>query len=118
MRIYQIGGGMLAPGTYTFPFQYQLPEGIPGSFHERNPMPNIPSGCEWVENDTYGESFMDSDDEEDGSAPQVRGRSGLLAVVHYKLKVTLDVNGQAHRSRSLSMGWAGRVGGAMQIDCH
>jgi hypothetical protein len=51
MRIYNIQASVLAPGTYTFPFSYQLPEGLPGSFRERNPMPGIPHGCEWVEDD-------------------------------------------------------------------
>ncbi len=62
---------------------------LPGSFRERVEMPQIPHGSEWVlHNEGYGENFGDSDDEGGGNE-----RHGMLAVVHYKLKVTLDING-------------------------
>ncbi len=31
--------GIVATGNYSFPFQYQLPANIPGSFHERGSVP-------------------------------------------------------------------------------
>lgn len=95
-RIYAIGGGMLAPGTYTFPFQYQLPEGLPGSFYERSPL-QPRGGEEYIDEDGIpSHVFYDSDDEYDGQycrGPHGYQRSNVLAVVMYKLKVTLDVAG-------------------------
>lgn len=58
-----VQGGCLMPGSYTFPFQYQLPDGIPGSFFETGPMPPVQPGTEWIDDNAYGEMFFDSDDE-------------------------------------------------------
>jgi hypothetical protein len=82
-----MNGAVLPPGKYTYPFQYQLPEGIPGSFMEKIPLNHHDE--ELIDNDGVSDAvFYDSDDEAGGYR-----RSSLLAIVMYKLKVTFDVNG-------------------------
>jgi len=96
--VYNLMNGTLMPGTYTWPFQYQLPDGIPGSFYERRELGHIEPNTRFFDDNFYGESFYDSDDELDYKGPR-NGferryeRPDLHAVVHYKLKATIDVNG-------------------------
>ena len=84
IRVYSIAGGMLPAGTYTYPFQYQLPDGIPGSFYERSRL-DTRGGEEYIDNDGIPQAaFYDSDDEYDGQrsmGPNYYQRSGLLAMI-------------------------------------
>ena len=81
---------MLSPGTYTYPFQYQLPEGVPGSFVERTPLQL--DGEEMIDdNHVSPQDWYDSDDEYGGyksQGPHTYQRSALLAVIMYKLKAS------------------------------
>lgn len=89
------------PGQYIFPFQYQLPDGLPGSFYERRELRHIPPGCEYEDDSVYGVDFCDSDDEVDDGGNVIRTihrrnlyrRPELLAIVNYKLRAVVDVNG-------------------------
>jgi len=85
------------PGSYTFPFSYQLPDGLPGSFYERAPLSSVQPGTEWIDNDGMSaDSWYDSDDEYGGQrsrGPHDYQRSAIMGAIVYKLKVTLDVNG-------------------------
>jgi len=89
LELYRINGA-LQPGNYTFPFEYQLPDGIPGSFYERREKHFFVDKFE--DEDEHGNDFYDSDDE---FAFPGRGyvRPEYSALIMYKLKVTIDVNG-------------------------
>jgi len=91
--VHLIQGSGMMPGTYDFPFSYALPAQLPGSFYERQPLTDIPHGCEFEDKESgffsklkgEAEKFEDSDDEDGGT------RRKLLAVINYKLKVTVDL---------------------------
>jgi uncharacterized membrane protein len=78
----------MMPGTYDFPFSYQLPDQLPGSFYERQALTDIPGGCEFEDKSAgifsrlkgENENFDDSDDEE----PSVRRK--VLAVINVSAK--------------------------------
>ena len=70
-------------GQHRFPFQYQLPDGLPGSFLERQPMPDLRPDAQFEDDDMWADNFYDSDDDTDGvrRGPQGYRRAGLLAMV-------------------------------------
>lgn len=41
----------MQPGQHRFPFSYQLPENLPGSFYERQPMPKVQDNAEYEDDD-------------------------------------------------------------------
>lgn len=96
---------------FLFACSYQLPEGLPGSFYVREKLEKLEDGTVFEDKDKLGDSFYDSDDE-DAAGPSGShhghghgySRSALLAVVMYKLKVTLDVNGSGNNARAQDTG--------------
>jgi hypothetical protein len=96
--VFNLNDGWLQPGTYTWPFQYQLPEGVPGSFFERRELGHIHPDTIYEDDLTYGETFYDSDDELHGESKQSNWngqksyvRPSMMAVVQYKVKAILDI---------------------------
>jgi hypothetical protein len=102
IRVNNLNNGILNPGQYIFPFQYQLPDQLPGSFYERRDFKEVLLVHDYVDDNTYGNDFCDSDDDVDENGNLVRvhtlrrpdyRRPELLAIVNYKLRAVLDVNG-------------------------
>lgn len=84
VRVHDLNNSMLTPGKHCFPFKWQLPAGLSGSFSDRVPLFDVATSAEFKERDLV-DDFADSDDE-DSSA-----RYALLGVVHYKIKAVFDV---------------------------
>ena len=75
---------MLPAGHHSFPFKWQLPASLPGSFHVRVPLNDIPSSAEFKERDLV-ENWNDSDDED------ANARASVFGTVHYKIQAVFDV---------------------------
>lgn len=83
VRVHEMNNSMLPAGAHSFPFKWQLPAALPGSFYERVAL-DAPSSAEFKDRDLVAD-WPDSDDE-DGGKGNDTARASVFGTVHYKIK--------------------------------
>jgi len=111
LPIFNMNGGILQPGQYTWPFQYQLPADLPGSFYERRTLyehideyhkdEHLPDKEFYDSDDENGDGQIDNADsdssDDDDNKRQFRrnkyNRPAYYGLINYVFSARLDVQG-------------------------